>query len=556
MYCLPKIHKSKIINEAIRTQNTEIITVHAPHDLKIRPIIAGPACPTHRLSHLLDQLLRPLVQYVEANLRDSLDMLSRLPQKLEGGNQLSTFDVNNLYGNISHSLGLTAIDYWLNLFPLEFPRFSKQFIIDALCIILKNNNFYFNGKHYRQLKGTAMGTKVAPVYATLCLSYLEKSLYTIIESKYGPFMKDFFINNYFRFLDDVFIIFDSELISVDCIDSMLNNLDPHLTFNLEKVGSMVNFFDIAICLTDGNIESDIFFKATDSKQYLDFLSHHPLHVKRALPYNLFRRICTIVSDEERRAVRMEEMKQSLLKCNYPEQLINDDIKKANSLCRYDLIHSTKASFSDKKENNIVYVSSYNANYDNNQFLIRNCFQKLKEHEPTYEIFNKFNVLFSKRQPPNLKSILTNARLEVCETGEVNMCNKARCQLCSIIITGNHLIFQPTNFKFLIKSNMTCDTLNCIYAIKCQGCEKMYIGETNNLRLRTNVHRDHASKNMGLVGVSRHIYECTKAKPSDKNFKNVKFLIMPFYKLQSDDVATRRSMEKYFINKFSPALNET
>ena len=48
----------------------------------------------------------------------------------------------------------------------------------------------------------------------------------------------------------------------------------------------------------------------------------------------------------------------------------------------------------------------------------------------------------------------------------------------------------------------------------------------------------------------------KLNPPTKNFKNVKFLIMPFYKLQSDDVATRRGMEKYFINKFSPALNET
>ena len=133
-----------------------------------------------------------------------------------------------------------------------------------------------------------------------------------------------------------------------------------------------------------------------------------------------------------------------------------------------------------------------------------------------------------------------------------MCNKARCQLCSIIITGNHLIFQPTNFKFLIKSNMTCDTLNCIYAIKCQGCEKMYIG-----RLITYDCVLMYTKTMPLkIWVSRHIYECTKAKPSDKNLKNVKFLIMPFYKLQSDDVATRRSMEKYFINKFSPALNET
>ena len=60
----------------------------------------------------------------------------------------------------------------------------------------------------------------------------------------------------------------------------------------------------------------------------------------------------------------------------------------------------------------------------------------------------------------------------------------------IIITGNHLIFQSTNFKFPIKSNMTCDTLNCIYAIKWQECGKMYIEETSNLRLRTNVHRDH------------------------------------------------------------------
>ena len=36
-----------------------------------------------------------------------------------------------------------------------------------------------------------MGTKVAPLYATLSLGYLEKSIYTIIKSKYGPFMKDF-----------------------------------------------------------------------------------------------------------------------------------------------------------------------------------------------------------------------------------------------------------------------------------------------------------------------------------------------------------------------------
>ena len=66
-----------------------------------------------------------MVQYVEANVRDSLDMLSRLPQKLEGGNQLSTFDVNNLYGNISHSLGLTMKErFFYEIFGMKsYERF-------------------------------------------------------------------------------------------------------------------------------------------------------------------------------------------------------------------------------------------------------------------------------------------------------------------------------------------------------------------------------------------------------------------------------------------------
>ena len=48
------------------------------------------------------------------------------------------------------------------------------------------------------------------------------------------------------------------------------------------------------------------------------------------------------------------------------------------------------------------------------------------------------------------------------------------------------------------------TSRVLYVIECQGCRKMYIGETGNLRFRTNLHRDHATKNIGL-GVSRHLH---------------------------------------------------
>ena len=52
--------------------------------------------------------------------------------------------------------------------------------MEALSFILENNTFQFNDVFYRQRKGTAMGTKVAPIYATLTIGYLEQKLYNKI----------------------------------------------------------------------------------------------------------------------------------------------------------------------------------------------------------------------------------------------------------------------------------------------------------------------------------------------------------------------------------------
>ena len=50
-YGLPKIHKSKVIEAAIHSQNTEVVEVRETSGLKLRPIAGGPNCPTRRLSY-------------------------------------------------------------------------------------------------------------------------------------------------------------------------------------------------------------------------------------------------------------------------------------------------------------------------------------------------------------------------------------------------------------------------------------------------------------------------------------------------------------------------
>ena len=73
-YGLPKIHKSKIIQDAIKHSNSEYIELMDPDDLNFRPIVAGTNCETSRLSSLLDILLKPFVKYVNSNITNNIDL--------------------------------------------------------------------------------------------------------------------------------------------------------------------------------------------------------------------------------------------------------------------------------------------------------------------------------------------------------------------------------------------------------------------------------------------------------------------------------------------------
>jgi hypothetical protein len=49
-----------------------------------------------------------------------------------------------------------------------------------LTLVLKNNNFTFDGNHYLQINGTAMGTKMAPSYANIFMGDLEERLLSLV----------------------------------------------------------------------------------------------------------------------------------------------------------------------------------------------------------------------------------------------------------------------------------------------------------------------------------------------------------------------------------------
>ena len=65
-------------------------------DLKLRPIVAGPACLTRRLSNLLDIILRLYTQRVKSNLGDTTDFLNNLPGRVPPSTLLASFDARKI----------------------------------------------------------------------------------------------------------------------------------------------------------------------------------------------------------------------------------------------------------------------------------------------------------------------------------------------------------------------------------------------------------------------------------------------------------------------------
>ena len=207
-------------------------------------------------------------------------------------------------------------------------RFSAKFIIEGIKLILNSNTFTFKDVTYLQIKGTAMGTKMAPSYATLVLGYLEDNMYQQANTIFGEEIGEYIKNNWLRYLDDCYInrIFTEDKLLQ--LHTLLNSLHSNIKFTMEKSRSQIPFLDILIKKDNKMFVTDIYYKTTDTQQYLDYTSNHPRHAKNNIPYNLARRICTIVDDHATKNRRLKELEKILQTRKYSKSLIETGINKA------------------------------------------------------------------------------------------------------------------------------------------------------------------------------------------------------------------------------------
>ena len=262
-YGLPKIHKSKSIQEAVNTQQNDVIECPHPDDLTFRPIVACQNCPTRSLSDLLDKLLRPFVNKVKYRLKDTWHFLRNLPKTALPDEITITADIASLYTNISTERGEAAIRYYCNLYPDLLPaRFTIEFLIEIYKFCQSNLYFRYDGKTYRQINGTGMGRIYAPSLADLKQGHDEVQLEIKLHEELPEATANYFLKCYYRYLDDIHMRWRLFWLTlVPTLKQIMNSIDENIQYEFQtSYDDLFNsnpFLDVRITIKNSITHTDI-----------------------------------------------------------------------------------------------------------------------------------------------------------------------------------------------------------------------------------------------------------------------------------------------------------
>ena len=457
-----------------------------------RPIVSSIDSPTEKISQMLDIILQPFVEKMDSYLRDTPDFISKISDIVVSQSDiLFTMDVTGLYTNIPHDEGIAVIRKILDTRELLIP--STNNLIKMLELVLKLNNFKFNNKHYLQVSGTAMGTRVAPTYANLFMEHYEKTY--IYPHKHCP-------RKWLRFIDDVWGLFKGTPTEFMSFYNDINQKHPTIKFTIEWSYNAVNFLDLTVFKNSNALSTRTYFKPTDSHSYLDFSSCHQLSIKRSIPQSQFlrmRRNCTEWTDFMGNSLKIMHY---LKLRSYPHEIILEGLKKVCILTQKDTLSPAIKSTDAKK---FFCIVQYNPTLPPIKDWLTEVWTNLDRSSSTRPLIDYIPILGYSR-PKNIGEYL--CRSDISEQGSIKRvpprCHRPfKCKHCSKLNKTGKIISKSTGRNYKIMKNVTCCSKNLIYCISCNECGIQYVGQTRNkLLTRINAHLSDIRTNK-CTPTSRH-----------------------------------------------------
>ena len=289
----------------------------------------------------MDEFLRPIAERLPSYIRDTTDFIQRMKflGKLPVECYLVTLDVSSLYTNIDIAEGLTDVQE--ELIETNRVKPSPQTLTCLLEKVLRLNNFTFSDEHFIQIKGTAMGTRVAANIANVYMGRFEENF--VYKTEWSNY-----VIIWVRFIDDIFLIWKGDIDYLTEFIDHLNNAAPSIKFTHEISTNSGNFLDTTI-LKDrqGNISTDVYQKPTDTHPYLRWTSAHPPHLKQSIPHSQALRLRRICSSTDTLKKRIAEYADFFVACGYQRTKVLREMEKVLTMTQEECLQTRERTSTDR-----------------------------------------------------------------------------------------------------------------------------------------------------------------------------------------------------------------
>jgi len=210
---------------------------------------------------------------------------------------------------------------------------------------------------------------------------------------------------YKRFLDDVFMIIESE--NVDNMSNWLESKLKHryLKFTFEFSDTTINFLDTTVNISNGKLSTDLFVKPMSRHKFLHATSNHPKHLKDSLFYSQGLRIIRICSDLSSRNDKLYQLMGKFKDRWYEDKKLYETFIKLIYTSRHEALKP-------KKKILIDYLGSHNPeivqryNLSNDLLLDRQTSQELIHL--VFPFYNNVHKYSNTIKEALLKNLLSNA----------------------------------------------------------------------------------------------------------------------------------------------------
>ena len=533
LYGLPKCHK-------------EIKNGPLP---PLRPIISNSGAVTEQISQFVDTHARAEVRKLESYVEDTPDLLRQFELENSIGPQPPgsfpvTIDISNMYGNIPTDGPEGGLEAFKKAMDKREDKFvPTTFLVSLLALVLKGNIFEFASQLWRQLIGTAMGTRVGPTYANLFMGWLE------VEKLLGLW-KGTKPHRWRRYIDDILFFWRSSEEELLKFLEHLNAQHPFIKFTVtyDTTTKSVPFLDTQVSINEsGFIETDLYKKSSAKVQYLLPQSCHPSHICKNIPFSLGYRLLRICSREETFKQRLEELKEDLISRSYNMKVIQQAFNRLKDVSRSDAL---KKVTREQKTSREVLSIVYHPGLPQVSQLIKKHHSVMIQEPRLKRCFPEPSIVGYKRSQ-NLSNLLVRAKVAKGRSSS-RVKNKGfkRCErACEMCIHSRHDLVKEhtclmTGQKWQISSPLTCVSRNVVYRITCRKCpEFCYIGETQRRACdRFSDHRSYATTNRVDQPTGLHF--------SDKTHTTFDMNFLPIEKVFPEgDAALRKTREGEWIRRY-------